>query len=165
MESNEKRGNKSFTLNEIKDKMAKYCLYQDRCHWEVEQKLNGFDLIPEAKEEIITKLYQYGFINEQRFTETFVRGKFNQKNWGRNRLKIELKKRQIPEKMIREALETQIDSEQYFATLQQLAHKKYNLLKAERDSFKKQLKIKNFLAYKGYEYDLIQDVLNDLFRK
>ena len=47
---------KIYTIDEIKDKMAKYCLYQDRCHWEVEKKMREFDLIPEAKEEILLYL-------------------------------------------------------------------------------------------------------------
>ncbi len=156
---------KIYTIEEIKDKMGKYCLYQERCHWEVEQKLREFDLIPEAKETVIESLYKYGFINESRFVEQFVRGKFNQKKWGRNRLKLELKKRQIPEKMINESIKREIDLEKYALTLETLAQKKYELLTSERDSFKKQQKIKSYLAYKGYEFDLIQDVLQQLFTK
>lgn len=165
MESPFNSAKKIYTLDEIKDKMAKYCLYQDRCHWEIELKLRDFDLIPEAKEEVISKLYQYGFINEERFTLQFVRGKFKQKKWGRNRLRMELKKRQIPEKMIQNAFRSEIDLDQYEKTLRNLTQKKYESLKLERDSFKKQQKIKNYLAYKGYEFDLIQDVLNELFKR
>ena len=91
---------KIYTVDEIKDKMAKYCLYQDRCHWEVEKKLRDFDLIPEAKDEIIFKLLHYGFLNEERFVHNFVRGKVNQKLWGKNRLKQELKLRQIDSKLV-----------------------------------------------------------------
>ncbi len=44
---------KLFTFDEIKQKLVNYCVYQDRCHAEVEQKMREFVLIPEAKEEII----------------------------------------------------------------------------------------------------------------
>ena len=150
---------KIYTIDEIKDKMAKYCLYQDRCHWEVEKKLREFDLIPEAKDEIIFKLLHYGFLNEERFVHNFVRGKVNQKLWGKNRLKQELKLRQIDSKLIDTALKEEIDPEKYWNNLVKLSQKKYDALYSERDSFKKINKIKSFLAYKGYEFDLINEAI------
>ncbi len=53
---------KSYTFDEIKLKMANYCVYQDRCHYEVEQKMREFSLIEEAKEEII--LFQENLLLE-----------------------------------------------------------------------------------------------------
>lgn len=150
---------KIYTIDEIKDKMAKYCLYQDRCHWEVEKKLHDFDLIPEAKDEIMYKLIHYGFLNEERFAFHFVRGKVNQKMWGRNRLKQELKLRQIDQKLIEKAFKEEIDPEKYWDNLVKLSQKKYDALYSERDSFKKINKIKSFLAYKGYEFDLINEAV------
>ena len=150
---------KIYTIDEIKDKMAKYCLYQDRCHWEVEKKLREFNLIPEAKDEIIFKLLHYGFLNEERFVHNFVRGKVNQKLWGKNRLKQELKLRQIDSKLIDTALKEEIDTEKYWNNLVKLSQKKYDALYSERDSFKKINKIKSFLAYKGYEFDLINEAI------
>ncbi len=150
---------KIYTIDEIKDKMAKYCLYQDRCHWEVEKKLRDFDLIPEAKDEIIFKLIHYGFLNEERFVHNFVRGKVNQKMWGRNRLRQELKMRQIDQKLIEKAFKEEIDLDKYWNNLLHLTQKKFNLLASERESFKKINKVKAYLAYKGYEFDLINDAI------
>lgn len=150
---------KIYTINEIKDKMAKYCLYQDRCHWEVEKKMREFDLIPEAKDEILFKLIDYGFLNEERFVHSFVRGKVNQKLWGRNRLRQELKLRQIDQKLIEKAFKEEIDTEKYWDNLVRLTRKKLNQLSNERDSFKKINKVKAFLVYKGYEFDLMNDAI------
>lgn len=149
---------KSFTVDEIRDKLAKYCAYQDRCHWEVEKKLNEFRLIDEAREEIIIYLVQNKFLNEERFTKSFVRGKFNQKKWGRNKIRIELKKRQIPTKLIQEAM-TEIEDDLYMDTLNDLLHKKRESLKSERESWKKKAKIYNYLLQKGYESELIREMM------
>ncbi|WP_334125187.1 regulatory protein RecX [Empedobacter brevis] len=150
---------KSYTIDQIKDKMAKYCLYQDRCHWEVEKKLREFDLIPEAKDEILYKLIHYGFLNEERFVHSFVRGKVNQKMWGRNRLRQELKLRQIHPKLIDKVFKEEIDLEKYWNNLLHLTQKKFNLLASERESFKKINKVKAYLAYKGYEFDLMNEAI------
>ncbi|MGV0753521.1 regulatory protein RecX [Empedobacter brevis] len=150
---------KSYTIDQIKDKMAKYCLYQDRCHWEVEKKLREFDLISEAKDEILYKLIHYGFLNEERFVHSFVRGKVNQKMWGRNRLRQELKLRQIHPKLIDNVFKEEIDLDKYWNNLLHLTRKKFNLLTSERESFKKINKVKAYLAYKGYEFDLMNEAI------
>ncbi|NLN33457.1 MAG: RecX family transcriptional regulator [Flavobacteriaceae bacterium] len=147
----------SFTVNEIRDKLAKYCAYQDRCHWEVENKMREFNLIPEAYEEILIYLIQNDFLNEDRFARSFVRGKFNQKNWGRIKIRVELKKRRIPSKMIESAL-GEIDEEDYFKTLQKLFEKKKESLKNDRESFKKKAKIRNYLLQKGFESEIIAEL-------
>lgn len=158
----EDNSKKIYTIDQIKDKMARFCLYQDRCHWEVEKKMREFDLIPEAKDEILYKLIHYGFLNEERFVHSFVRGKVNQKLWGRNRLRQELKMRQIDGKLIDKAFKEEIDLDHYWNNLVKLAQKKYNLLYNERESFKKMNKIKAYLAYKGYEFDLINEAIQEI---
>ena len=150
--------NKSFTVAEIKEKLANYCAYQDRCHWETEQKMREFNLIPEAQDEILIYLIQNNFLNEERFAKSFARGKFYQKNWGKNKIRMELKKRKIPEKLIQIGLK-EIDENDYSKTLHHLFEKKKESLKSERESFKKKAKIRNYLLQKGFESDLITDLL------
>ena len=85
----------NFTVKEIELKLKKYCSYQDRCHIEVENKLKNFNLIKEAKNQIIFNLINEDYLNETRFCENFVRGKFKIKNWGKIKIKMELKSRKI----------------------------------------------------------------------
>lgn len=151
-------GSQSFTFNEIRDKLAKYCAYQDRCQWEVENKLREFNLIPEARDQILIYLIQNKFLNEERFAKSFARGKFYQKNWGKNKIKMELKKRWIPSNLIEIGLK-EIDSNDYFETAEKLYQKKVESLQSERESFKKKAKIRNYLLQKGFESEIIADLL------
>jgi len=57
------------SVEEVKRKLEQYCVYQDRCHKEIEQKLNGYNLIPQAKEAILLHLLEHNFVNEERFDE------------------------------------------------------------------------------------------------
>lgn len=148
----------SFTVDEIREKLAKYCVYQDRCHQEVEMKMKEYMLIPEAKDQILIYLIQNDFLNEERFAKSFARGKFNQKKWGMNKISVELKKRGIPLNLIRTALE-EIDGDAYLEVLEQLYTDKKNSLKSERDSLKKKAKIRRYLLQKGYESDLIYNLI------
>ena len=102
----------SFTLQEAQKKLEYYCAYQERCHWEVEQKLKDLQMIPEAQEEIISKLIEENYLNESRFAQSFARGKFNIKKWGKQRIVNELKARKISEYNIKLALK-EISDEAY----------------------------------------------------
>lgn len=137
-----------------------FCAYRDRSHKEVEEKLNKMNMIPAAQEQIIIQLMQEDFLNEERFARSFVRGKFRIKKWGKIKIKQELKFREISSPIIKIAL-TEIEQEKYNATLYELAEKKLNLLK-EPDSLKKKRKLADFLLRKGYESNLVYEVVNEL---
>ena len=82
----------SITVAEAQKKMEYFCSYQERCHKEVMTKLMELDMIPEAKDIIITRLIQHNYLNETRFAKSFARGKFRIKKWGKNRTRDSNKK-------------------------------------------------------------------------
>ena len=148
------------SVEEIKRKLERYCVYQDRCHKEVEQKLNEYDLIPVAKETILLHLLEHNFLNEERFSKSFARGKFRIKKWGKQRIIRELKFRNVSEYNIRTALK-EIDEKDYQKTLHELVEKKNESL-TETNVFKRKKKIIDFLRYRGFESELIYNVVNEL---
>jgi len=150
--------NKATNIHEIKEKLAYFCAYQDRCHQDVEKKMKEFFLIPEAQDEIMLYLIQENFLNEERFAKSFARGKFTQKSWGRIKISIELKKRHIYDRLIQKAL-SDINEEDYYQTAQRLIEKKAQTLN-EKNNYLKNQKIIRFMLQKGYEYELIQSILN-----
>jgi len=151
---------KVFTVEEIKRKIEQYCIYQDRCHKEVENKLKEYRLIPEAREHILLHLLEHNFLNEERFSKSFARGKFRIKKWGRDRITRELKFRDISSYNIKTALK-EIDEEAYFNTLYDLVEKKNNQMK-EVNIFKRKKKVIDALLYKGFERDLIYKTVNEM---
>ena len=150
----------TYTVEEANKRLERYCSYQDRCHKEVEQKLFEMRMIPEANELILLSLMENDFLNEERFAKSFARGKFNIKNWGRKRIVLELKRRDISKYNIDVALK-EIDEEAYQNKIKFLAVKKYELL-SEPDSFKKRKKLIDFLLRKGYENYLVYDVAKEI---
>lgn len=149
---------KSCTVKEATLKLVQYCAYRDRSQKEVEEKLREMRMIPIACEQIIIKLMQENFLNEERFARSFVRGKFRIKKWGRIKIKQELKFKQISSPLIKMAL-TEIDENEYYKTLVELAEKKVVLIK-EKNASKKKQKLINYLLQKGYESSLVYEVSN-----
>ena len=137
-----------------------YCAYRDRSQKEVEDKLLEMRMIPAAREEIIIKLMQENFLNEERFARSFVRGKFRIKKWGRYKIKQELKLREISSPIIKLAM-TEIKESDYRSTLYSLAEKKLALL-SEPDKFKLRKKLNDHLLRKGYEASLVYEISEEL---
>ena len=155
-----KYNQKSYTVDEALQKLMHFCAYRDRSQKEVEDKLDGMRMISEAKEKIIISLMQEGFLNEERFARNFVRGKFRMKKWGRKKIVMELKKRDISNPIIKLGL-SEIKETDYRKTLFELAEKKEEQLK-ETDTFKKKKKLADHLLRKGYESSLVFDCVNEI---
>ena len=140
--------------------MEYFCAYQERCYKEVEDKLYSFTLSISEKEQVLTYLIENNFINEERFAQSFVRGKHNYKFWGKNRIVNELKFRNISSRNIQTALK-EIPEEVYLENFHRLAEKQWNSI-TERKGQKKNKKFVDFLLRKGYESDMIFEKLNEL---
>ena len=150
----------AFTLKEIYTKMEYYCAYQERCYKEVEEKLYSFAATSAEKEEILTYLIENNFINEERFAQSFVRGKHNYKFWGKNRIINELKYRNISSKIIEIALK-EIPEATYLSNFHALAEKNWEIIKEPKGQ-KRNKKFVDFLLRKGYETSLIYEKLKEL---
>ena len=151
---------KTYTVDEAQKRLERYCAYQERCHKEVSQKLYEMRMIPEARDQIIVHLLQHNFLNEERFARAFVRGKFNIKKWGKQRLQLELKRRDISKTIIKMALQ-EIDLDAYYATFHELAEKKLNRMR-EPNLQKRRKKLADYLLYRGWESDLVYDKIRAL---
>ncbi|WP_390881162.1 MULTISPECIES: regulatory protein RecX [Chryseobacterium] len=149
---------KSYTFDEIKQKLVSYCVYQDRCHAEVEQKMREFLLIDEAKEEIILYLMNENYLNEERFTRSYIRGKFYIKHWGRNKIKMNLKQKQISEKMISMCFD-EIYEDDYTKTITRI-YEDYSSKQKGLQEYQKKAKTIKYLMSRGFEYEKINDIFD-----
>ena len=151
---------KQYTPGEALQKIAAFCAYQERNQKEVEQKLKSYGLDEDEAGEIIIRLSREKLLDEQRFAQSFVRGHYRQKKWGRRRIVQELKQKGISEYCIKAGLK-EIDGDEYYQNLVDLAEKKDRQEK-EPNPHKRRQKIAQFLFGKGYEQDLIKMALDDL---
>ncbi|MGB5262497.1 MAG: regulatory protein RecX [Lutimonas sp.] len=118
-------------------------------------------IIKEGQEKIILHLFANNFLNEERFAKSFVRGKYSQKNWGKMKIKAALKQKGISDRNIMDGFK-EIDEDTYLSNLKNLAQKKHDLI-SENNRYKKRQKLYLFLVQKGYEQDLINEVINPYF--
>lgn len=150
---------KQLSKEQALQKLKHYCGYQDRSHSEVKEKLYSLGVWKKDHDEIMAALIEENYLNEERFALAFARGKFRMKQWGRVKIKYELKQRQVSEYSIKKALK-QIDEEEYMTSLKKLAEDRYASLKGEQYLVRKKKTI-DYLMQKGYETGLIQIAMNE----
>lgn len=153
----------TLTADAALKKLERYCDWQERCKADVINKLYAYNLPPGQHEDIIKKLESEGFLNEKRYASAFVRGKFNQNKWGRLKIRNALAQKGVSETHIQDAMQ-EIPETKYTETLNQLLRHKYRQVK-DKDPFKKTMKVKAFLAQKGFEIEVIHEAFKSFERE
>jgi regulatory protein len=154
---------KYLTREQAIQKLRHYCAYQERSHSEVVQKLWDLGVYKSEHDEIISSLIEDDYLNESRFAEAFVGGKFRAKDWGRKKIYYALKEKKVSEYNIKQAIKS-IDEEAYRKTLQELGEKRYASLKNEQYLVRKK-KTQDYLLAKGFESELVTALLKTLTEK
>jgi regulatory protein len=142
----------------ILSKMKHFCAYQERCMQDVKTKLATFHLQEEVYDAIISRLMKEDYLNEERYAKAFARGKLNINKWGKNKIYAALQQRNVPELFILEGL-NDIDDKDYVAVLREVIAKKSQEL-TEKDHNRRNKKLAKFAVLRGFESNLVWDVLN-----
>lgn len=150
---------KQLTKEQGLQKLKHYCAYQERSHFEVKQKLYDLGVWKKDHDEILASLIEENYLDEERFAIAFAGGKFRAKQWGRVKIRYELKQRQVSEYCIKKALK-QITEEDYHTTLKKLAEDRYASLKGEQYLVRKKKTI-DYLIGRGYEPSMVHGVVNN----
>lgn len=136
-------------------KMLHYCNYQDRCEKEILSKLNSLEVSESDASFIMNFLREEGFVNDERYCRSFVKGKLNLKKWGVNKIKLSLLAKGIDKNII-DGVISEIDVDIYKEGLQNLLrNKKID----ETDPYKRKAKLIRYAMSKGYSY---QDVMETM---
>lgn len=117
--------------------------------------LKGYDEVSINKS--IEFLKEYNFLSDHNFSKMYVKDKV--RAYGKNKIKYDLIRKGIDDNLIEEAI-SNIDYQDEIDVAYNLAIKKYNTLsKREEDKFKLSQKLYRFLLSKGYNYDIVSNVV------
>lgn len=137
------------------EKARNYCAYQERCIYDVEQKLISWKAAPETIVNIIRQLEDENYINEERYAVSFAMGKLRNNKWGRNKIFHALSQKNIPELYIQMGL-SEIDEEEYIQTLKKvLSAKKVT----GENEYQRNNKLVKYAFQKGFQPELTWKIL------
>lgn len=142
---------KRLSESEALHKSAAYCSVADRCVDDVKKKLTCWEIALPVQNRIIQRLIQEHFLDEERFCKSFVHDKTKFNKWGINKIKFELRKRNIPDNLIQSVLDA-VNPEENRERLLQLLIVKKKSVKGKND-FEVQQKLMRFAAGRGFTVD------------
>lgn len=121
------------------------------------------DYSDEIVDEVINKLKDYGFINDKDLARRIADNNSNISRFGKNKIRQNLYRKGISKDDIDEVVE-EIDSNEQYENALYLARKRYKNLKGE-DNRKVYQKLTQHLAYKGFSYDIIKSVIQEVMNE
>ena len=157
-----RKNTNSTSLPEVRQKLYRYCAYQQRSHFEVRNKLFECGVNQHDADEILAELITQGFLNEERFARAYAGGKFRLKSWGRVKIRLALEARGLTPNCIKAGL-SEIDDESYEKTLVQLIERKCEQISSP-NVYVKRDKVANYMIQKGFEPELVWVLVKDIVR-
>ena len=140
-------------------RLADYCSRAERCDWDIRRKMDAWETPADRQNQILQQLRKENFLDEERYCKAFVNDKAKYNRWGINKIRFELRKKQIPEVVIREALKN-LDSKENREQLRLLIDRKKKTIKGKNEWEIRQ-KLLRFAAGRGFSQEEIESVLGD----
>ena len=137
-------------------RLAAYCSRAERCEWDIRRKADAWEISPEQQTRIIQQLRKEQFLDEERYCKAFVNDKAKYNRWGINKIRFELKKKQIPESLIQKALKN-LNPEENRERLRLLIERKKKSVKGKNDWDIRQ-KLLRFAISRGFSQEDIESV-------
>lgn len=146
-----------------KSKALKLLHFASRTEKEMRERLAKHEYEEKTIERVITFLKEYDFINDLKLTKHMVKSKSKGNKYGKNRIKQDLYRKGIDKDLIENTIENELDQETEYENALSLAQKKMATIK-DTDKRKIYEKLGRYLAYRGYDYEMIKRVINDVLK-
>ena len=151
---------KTINHTEALNKAKKLCADEEKCRYDIRKKLFDWGVNSGDTEKIINQLMEEKFLDEWRFARLFASGKFRNNKWGKLKITYELLRKNIAKNIIEDAIR-RIDDVEYLDVLKKELIKKQRSVNAV-DELGLKAKLHSYASSKGYEYDLINQILDDM---
>ena len=156
--------NEQNKLFHIKQKAFRLLGRRQHATSELRRKLWQRNYEQKLIDEVIDELRKNGYLNDGEFIREFVAEKSKSKKWSSNKIKSELLRKGIDQKLIESSFE-QIPKSEEFENAFRLGQKKYNtLIKRSEDKRELKQKLSAYLYSRGFDYELIRQVCSQIIK-
>lgn len=139
-----------------------YLAYQARTETEVRRKLEGKGFDADVAEEAVARMRELGYLDDTAYARAYARGRLTGRGYGPRRIHADLRRRGVAHATIEAVLEEVVEDDVLRETALREGRKRWQRLQREDDPYKRRKKLADFLARRGYDYDLIRAVTEEL---
>ena len=148
-------------IERAKSRAINYISGKLKTKYEVRLKLKENDFAEDIIDEVLDILENEEYLNDRVYCEIFIEDKKKLNGYGKNKIKTLLIQKGVSKNIFEDFLD-EFEYDEEFDNALKMGIKKLNLLSNEEDNFKKKQKIINYLAYRGFGFDVINDVLREI---
>ncbi len=143
-------------------KSAQICSRKEMCIFDIKKKCTLWELNEDETDVVIQYLINEKYIDETRFVEFFCNDKIKFNKWGKIKVRHHLSAKSVSNKLVDRFLQG-FDYDLYFQIAKELLIAKAKSVKY-KDKYEFKIKLSNFAASRGFEYDIFSDIIDDIVR-
>ena len=148
-------------IERAKSRAINYISGKLKTKYEVRLKLKENGFAEDVIDEVLNILEKEEYLNDKVYCEIFIEDKKKLNGYGKNKIKSLLIQKGISKNIFEDFL-NEFEYDEEFDNALKMGIKKLELLSNEEDNFKKKQKIINYLTYRGFGFDVINDVLKEI---
>ena len=145
-----------------KQRAFTYLAHKPRTEEEVRRKLRKQDLDRRVINEVIDRLYELDYLDDEQYAADYAHNRFSNKGYGPIRIERELIKRGIDRHLAERAVAEFFEDESEIETAREQAKKKWHRVAGEQDIRKQKRKLFGYLQRRGFTPDVIYRVVDEL---
>ena len=138
--------------------LAQLCARAEHCQYELTEKMRRWGMSDEAQARVMQRLVSERYVDDERYTQAFVRDKIRYNKWGRRKVEQALWQKHIDQD-IREQILNEVDDDEYLSVLRPLLKQKQKTLKGGTD-YERNQKLVKFALQRGFTYDIIRQCID-----
>lgn len=147
------------TPEQARQRLEDLCARSEQCRYDLLRKLSLWGIGSDVAGKIVAHLRRERYVDDCRFAHAYCRDKFRFGRWGRLKIVRGLMEKRIDREVIDDAIDAEIDDEEYVDTLVYILRSKSRMLEEPR-SYDGKTKLFRFAASRGFEQSLVIRVIN-----
>ena len=150
---------------QAKQRALDYLAHKPRTEAEVRRKLRREDAPAPVIEDVVARLYELSYLDDEAYATDYVRNRFASKKYGPVRIRRELVERGIDRPVAERAVDDLFEDEDPVAAARAHAEKRWARLSDEDDPRRRKQKLYRYLRRRGFTSDTIYPILDELERE
>ena len=146
---------------QAKEKALSLLSYRARSTKELKNRLKEKGFTERTIQRVIKDFLRVGLLDDRNFASSYVQTRMLQKPMAKRLLRVELGRKGINETLTESAINESYGCESEFEVARSLVKKKWSR-KTETDERKKKKKIADFLLRRGFDWEVITSIFQDL---
>lgn len=144
--------------NKALNLVAGMCSNKECCSYDIQKKLIKWEVPEQEITRIMDFLYKNKFLDDLRFSTFYARDKFRFNKWGKQKIIMMLKQKEVAPEIINEAISLLVKKEYDDTCLALITQKRRTL--NDTDPYKIKAKLLRFALGRGFDYDIINKCID-----